>query len=224
MASSDIPGPDVTGSEPPGPDVRSSGAGPDQSSATPAQDRPVGSGSVFEGLGDYWGLVLAYGLVTTALGVILAVWPKQTLVVLAVIIAIQIIVSGVFRLIAAVAGSSMEGGLRAVVGFSGALAIVVGLLFLRDPIQTLLIVTILLGVWWVIGGIVDIIGAVLRPAPGRRMWDIATGAITVLAGAVLLINPEVSLGALLVVSCIWLIVVGLIAIVMAFRLRSEATS
>ncbi|WP_406032266.1 DUF308 domain-containing protein [Nocardioides sp. NBC_00163] len=184
----------------------------------------MGSGSVFEGLGDYWGLVLAYGLVTTALGVILAVWPKQTLVVLAVIVAIQIIVSGVFRLIAAVAGSSMEGGLRAVVGFSGALAIVVGLLFLRDPVQTLLIVTILLGVWWVIGGIVDIIGAVLRPAPGRRMWDIATGAITVLAGAVLLINPEVSLGALLVVSCIWLIVVGLIAIVMAFRLRSETTS
>ena len=219
MASSDIPS-----SDHPSPDVRGSGAEQDPSAATPAPDRPVGSGSVFEGLGDYWGLVLAYGLVTTALGVILAVWPKQTLVVLAVIIAIQIIVSGVFRLIAAVAGSSMEGGLRAVVGFSGALAIVVGLLFLRDPVQTLLIITILLGVWWVIGGIVDIIGAVLRPAPGRRMWDITAGAITVLAGAVLLINPEVSLGALLVVSCIWLIVVGIIAVAMAFRLRSEAKS
>ncbi|MFJ2755798.1 HdeD family acid-resistance protein [Nocardioides sp. NPDC087217] len=224
MASSDIPGSDVTGSEPPGPDVRSSGAGPDPSLATPAPERRVGSGSVFEGLGDYWGLVLTYGLVTTALGVILAVWPKQTLVVVAVIIAIQIIVSGLFRIIAAVAGSSMEGGLRAVVGFSGALAIVVGLLFLRDPVQTLLIVTILLGVWWVIGGIVDIIGAVLRPAPGRRMWDITAGAITVLAGAVLLINPELSLGALLVISCVWLIVVGIIAVVMAFRLRSEAKS
>ena len=214
MSSSDIPGPDVRGS----------GAGQDPSAATPPLDRPVGSGSVFEGLGDYWGLVLAYGLVTTALGVILAVWPKQTLVVLAVIVAIQIIVSGVFRLIAAVAGRSMEGGLRAVVGFSGALAIVVGLLFLRDPVQTLLIVTILLGVWWVIGGVVDIIGAILRPAPGRRMWDIAAGVITVLAGAVLLINPKVSLGVLLVISCIWLIVVGIIAIAMAFRLRSEAKS
>ena len=224
MASSDIPGPDVTGSEHPGPDVRSSGAGPDPSAGTPAQNRPVGSGSVFEGLGDYWGLVLAYGLVTTALGVILAVWPKQTLVVFAVIVAIQIIVSGLFRLIAAIAGRSMEGGLRAVVGFSGALAIIVGLLFLRDPVQTLLIVTLLLGAWWVIGGIVDIIGAVLRPAQGRRTWDIVAGAITVLAGAVLLINPELSLGALLVVSCIWLIAVGLIAIVMSFRLRAEAKS
>jgi uncharacterized membrane protein HdeD (DUF308 family) len=179
---------------------------------------------MFEGLGNYWGLVLAYGLVTTALGAILVAWPKQTLVVLAVIVAIQIIVSGVFRLIAAVAGASMEGGLRAVVGFSGALAIIVGLLFLRDPVQTVLLITLLLGVWWVIGGVVDIIGAVLRAAPGRRMWDIVAGAITVLAGAVLLINPEVSLGALVVVSCVWLIAVGIIAIVMAFRLRAEAKS
>ncbi|WP_328530680.1 HdeD family acid-resistance protein [Nocardioides sp. NBC_00368] len=215
MASSDIPRP-----EDPSRDAQDMDA--DQDPIASAPDRPVGSGSVFEGLGDYWGLVLAYGLVTTALGIILAVWPKQTLVVLAVIVAIQVIVSGVFRLIAAVAGSSMEGGLRAVVGFSGALAIIVGLLFLRDPVQTVLIVTLLLGVWWVIGGIVDIIGAVLRPAPGRRMWDITAGAITLLAGAVLLINPVVSLGALLVVSCVWLIAAGIVAIVMAFRLRAEA--
>lgn len=220
MASSDIPRPDAPGPDSPSPEAQNTGATQGPRSTT--SDRPVGSGSVFEGLGDYWGLVLAYGLVTTALGVILAVWPKQTLVVLAVIVAIQIIVSGVFRLIAAVAGSSMDGGLRAVVGFSGALAIIVGLLFLRDPVQTVLIVTLLLGVWWVIGGIVDIIGAVLRPSPGQRMWDIAAGAITVLAGAVLLINPKVSLGALLVVSCIWLIAVGIVAIVMALRLRSEA--
>lgn len=222
MGSSDIPSSDIRGPDIPSPDAQRSGADQYPSATTPASDRPVGSGSVFEGLGDYWGLVLAYGLVTTALGAILAFWPKQTLVVLAVIVAIQIIVSGVFRLIAAVAGSSMEGGLRAVVGFSGALAIIVGLLFLRDPVQTLLIITLLLGVWWVIGGVVDIIGAVLRPTPGRRMWEITAGAITVLAGAVLLINPEVSLGALLVVSCVWLIAVGIIAIVMAFRLRAEA--
>ncbi|MEU6135146.1 HdeD family acid-resistance protein [Nocardioides sp. NPDC047086] len=216
MTSSDMASSDVPGSDIPGPGAQGSGA---------QREAPnVGSGSVFEGLGDYWGLVLAYGLVTTVLGVILAVWPKQTLVVLAVIVAIQIIVSGVFRLIAAAAGRSMEGGLRAVVGFSGALAIVVGLLFLRDPVQTLLIITILLGVWWVIGGIVDIIGAILRPAEGRRTWDIIAGVITVLAGAVLLINPEVSLGALVLVSCIWLIAVGIIAIVMAFRLRAEARS
>lgn len=182
------------------------------------------SGSKFDGFADYWGLVLAYGVATTALGVTLAVWPKQTLAVCAAIIAIQVIVSGVFRLITAIAGKSMEGGLRAIVGFTGALAIIVGLLFLRDPVQTVLVVTILLGVWWVVGGVVDILGAVLRQAPGRRGWDIFAGAITVLAGLVLLINPEASLGVLVVICCVWLIVVGIAAIAMSFRLRSEAKS
>ncbi|GGU34320.1 HdeD family acid-resistance protein [Nocardioides albus] len=207
MSSSDTPNADVHE--------------PDPSVNVASAPRSAGSGGMLDGLGDYWGLVLAYGLTTTALGITLAVWPKQTLGVCAVIIAIQIIVSGVFRLISAIGGKAMEGGLRAVVGFSGALAIIVGLLFLRDPVQTVLLVTILLGIWWVVGGVVDILGAVLRPSSGRRGWDIFAGAITVLAGLVLLINPEVSLGALVVISCVWLIVIGIAAVVMSFRLRAE---
>lgn len=198
---------------------------PDPSVNVASAPRSAGSGGgMWDGLGDYWGLILAYGITTTALGVILAVWPKQTLAVCAVIIAIQVIVSGLFRLITAIGGKSMEGGLRAVVGFSGALAIIVGLLFLRDPVQTVLVVTLLLGVWWVVGGVVDILGTVLRPSTGRRGWDIFTGVITLLAGLVLLINPEASLGALVVISCVWLIVVGVAAIVMSLRLRAEAKS
>jgi uncharacterized membrane protein HdeD (DUF308 family) len=196
---------------------------PDPSVNVATEPRSAGyGGGMLDGLGDYWGLVLAYGLTTTALGVILAVWPKQTLAVCAVIIAIQVMISGLFRLFTAIAGKSMEGGLRAVVGFSGALAIIVGLLFLRDPVQTVLVVTILLGVWWVVGGVVDILGAILRQPSGRRGWDIFAGTITVLAGLVLLVNPEASLGALVVICCIWLIIVGGAAIVMSFRLRAEA--
>lgn len=207
MSNADTPAPDA----------------PDLGTSMPSPHRSAGArGGVLDGLADYWGLVLAYGLISAALGVVLAVWPKQTLVVCAVIIAIQIIVSGLLRLIMAIAGRSMDGGLRAVVGFSGALAIIVGLLFLRDPVQTVLVVTILLGVWWVVGGIVDVLGAILRPSSGRRGWDIFAGVITVLAGLVLLINPKASLDVLVVVCCIWLIVVGVAAIVTSFRLRAES--
>lgn len=210
MSNPDIPGAEVHDSAP----------------SAPPSARPEGgrSGGVLDGLGDYWGLILAYGLTTAALGVVLAVWPKQTLTVVAVIIAIQVIASGILRLVMAIAGRSMEGGLRAVVGFTGALAIIVGLLFLRDPVQTVLVVTILLGVWWVVGGVVDVLGAILRPGSGRRGWDIFAGVVTFLAGVVLLVNPEASLGALVVISCVWLIVVGITAVVTAFRLRADATS
>lgn len=198
---------------------------PDPSVSVPSPAHSARStGGMFDGLGDYWGLVLAYGLATTALGITLAVWPRQTLAVCAVIVAIQVICSGVLRLVMAIGGRSMEGGLRAVVGFTGALAIIVGLLFLRDPVQTVLVITILLGVWWVVGGVVDILGTLLRPTAGRRGWDLFTGAITVLAGLVLLVNPEVSLRALVILSCVWLIVVGIAATVTSIRLRAEAKS
>ena len=54
---------------------------------------------------DHWGLVLTYGLVTIGLGLVLAVWPDETLKVLAILIGIQLIITGVFRMVLAVAST-----------------------------------------------------------------------------------------------------------------------
>ncbi|HCB02895.1 MAG TPA: hypothetical protein DEQ43_01285, partial [Nocardioides bacterium] len=101
---------------------------------------------------------------------------------------------------------------------TGALAIIVGLLCLRDPAQTLLVIGILIGMWWVVTGVVDVIGALVSPVPGRRGWDITTGLISVLAGGFLLINPKLSLGVLVVIVCIWMFLIGGLALVAAFKL------
>jgi uncharacterized membrane protein HdeD (DUF308 family) len=171
-------------------------------------------------LADHWGLVLAYGVLTAAIGLTLAVWPDETLVVCAVLIAIQLLASGVLRIVSALAASSLDGGVRALMGLSGALALIVGLLVLRDPLQTLLVVGIILGVWWLVSGVIDVIGAVLSPTPGRRGWDVTMGLITILAGGFLLVNPDLSLGVLVFLLCAWLLITGALAIVAAFVLRS----
>ena len=88
------------------------------------------------GLVDHWGLVLAYGLVTLGLGIALAVWPDASVTVFTVLLAIQLIVAGIFRIGAALSVSRSDGGVRALVGLSGGLALIVGLLILRDPLQT----------------------------------------------------------------------------------------
>ena len=44
-------------------------------------------------LGEHWGLLVGYGVVCLGLGLALAVWPGETLVVCAVIIAIQLLVA-----------------------------------------------------------------------------------------------------------------------------------
>ncbi len=172
-------------------------------------------------LADHWGTVLLYGLVTTGLGLTLAVWPGETLVVVAILVSVQLIVTGVLRLVTAVAASSVEPGMRALVGFTGALSLVVGLLCLRDPLQTLVALGLILGVWWVVEGVTDIVGAALSPHNERRIWDVVMGAISVLAGGFLLVKPGLTLGLLVVVACTWLFAYGFFAIVSAIRLRSN---
>jgi uncharacterized membrane protein HdeD (DUF308 family) len=171
-------------------------------------------------LADHWGLVLTYGLVSIGLGLVLAVWPGETLVVVAVLIAIQILVSGVLRIVVAIGARGLDGGVRALHGLIGGLAIIVGLLCLRDPVQTLVVIGLLLGVWWVISGVIDVIGALVSPVHERRGWDLVTGGISILAGGFLLVDPKLSLGVLVVVICVWLFAIGGIAVVSALVLRS----
>src|SRR6478609_7174302 len=87
-------------------------------------------------LADHWGIVLAYGLVTLGLGIALAVWPDASVTVFTVLLAIQLIIAGIFRIGSALSVSRNDGGVRALVGLSGGLALIVGLLILRDPLQS----------------------------------------------------------------------------------------
>ena len=172
-------------------------------------------------LAEHWGLVLAYGLVTLGLGVALVAWPQASVTVFTVLIAIQLVVAGIFRVISALSMSRIDGGIRALVGLSGGIALIVGLLVLRDPLQTVVVLGLILGVWWVVAGVIDILGAFLSPGSSRRGWDIVSGVVSVLAGGFLLVYTDVSLHVLVVFAGIWLILAGVLATVAAFRLRSE---
>lgn len=172
-------------------------------------------------LAEHWGLVLAYGLVTFGLGVILLVWPDATIVVFAVLLAIQLIIGGIYRIVTALGTSRLDGGMRALVGLSGGVALVVGLLVLREPLQSVLVLGMILGVWWLVVGVIDVITAIVNPSARGRGWDILVGVISVLAGGFLLVYTDLSLTALVVFVGIWLVLAGLIASVAAFRLRSE---
>jgi uncharacterized membrane protein HdeD (DUF308 family) len=197
----------------------------DDSPSSPSTHHPASVpryGAAFDRLADHWGLVLAYGVVTLGLGIVLAVWPDETLLVCAVLIAIQLLVSGVFRIVTAITASGLDTALRVLSGLTGALALIVGLLFLRDPLQTVLVIGLILGAWWVATGVIDIIGALVAGTPGRVGWDIAGGVVSILVGGFLLVNPELSLGVLVLVICVWLIAVGLMAVVAALKLRSMA--
>ncbi len=185
-----------------------------------ARPMPYGISPGFSRLADHWGLLLAYGLITFGLAVVFVVWPDETLVVFAVLMAIQLLVAGVLRIVTAVAASSFDTAMRALIGLSGALAIVVGLLFLRDPLQTVQVLGLILGVWWLVSGAIDFLSGMLAIHHDHRAWDIGTGAISMVAGGFLVVYPEASLDFLVIVASIWLFAIAVVAIATALRLRS----
>jgi uncharacterized membrane protein HdeD (DUF308 family) len=172
--------------------------------------------TVLQGLAEHWGLVLAYGLTTLGLGIVLVVWPDASLTVFAVIVAIQLIVAGIVRIVQALSGD----GARLLVGLSGGLALIAGLLVLRDPLQSVLVLTMILGAFWLISGVIEILGACVGVERRDRGWELLAGVLSIGVGAVLLAYTDFSVRVLVVVTALWLIVAGAIATWAAFRLRS----
>jgi uncharacterized membrane protein HdeD (DUF308 family) len=192
----------------------------EQTSSGPGSVRGYTFTATTRDLTDLWGLVLAYGLMTLGIGLVLAVWPGETLTVLTVLLGLQLIIGGSVRVFLALASASLQGGARWLVAAIGVAAVVVGVLCLMEPLRTLEVIGILIGVFWIVAGLGDLASAFVSGTRGERIWDVVKGVISLGAGIFLVANPEVSLAFLVLISCIWLIGYGLILVVEAFRLRS----
>jgi uncharacterized membrane protein HdeD (DUF308 family) len=169
-----------------------------------------------------WALVLAAGVVTAACGLALAFWPEATLRILAVIVAVQLLLTGVVSIVGAVAAGGADRGVRALVVLSGILSILVGLVLLRAPQQTVVVVGLLLGLWWVLKGLVELVAALTTDASPHRWWSVAIALFTTAVGAFLVLRPEASFALLVIVVQVWLLGYGFIMIVAALSMRSAA--
>ena len=193
---------------------------------TVPQQRPAGDAPMSEPMGTlsrlsrHWGWVLAFGVITIAAGIAVLVWPRETLVVVAVVFGIQLIVTGLFRFVSAFATSDLTGGSRVLFALLGVLSVIVGLWAVRHVLLTLVALVLLLGIFWVVNGLVEIFTAASHRLMPNRGWTIGMGILSVFAGIIVLAFPGLSLISLAVILGIWLLVFGVMEVVAAFRLRS----
>ena len=148
---------------------------------------------------------VAAGVLSIVIGLLILIWPGPTVVVLAWLFAIQLLVAGVLQLVAAFAGGTGS-GVRVLLGLLGALSILVGLLCLRAPLQTAVVLALLVGATWVVSGIIGIVAA-LGSSTGR-VWGVVSGLVSTIAGAVVLLYPEASVVALTWLSGIGFVLIG----------------
>ncbi|HEY4850058.1 MAG TPA: DUF308 domain-containing protein [Streptosporangiaceae bacterium] len=171
--------------------------------------------------GRTWQLILFAAVATFVLGLILLVWPQATIVVVAVLIGIALLVTGVVRLIEGFTADDASGGMRAAYVIIGLLAALAGLYCLRHISVTVILLAFIVGVFWVLHGVVDLTVAAAGAGPGRGLRALV-GLFSLAAGLIVMFWPAISLTILLAVIGIWLMFYGLMLAIMAFQFRHLA--
>jgi uncharacterized membrane protein HdeD (DUF308 family) len=184
--------------------------------STSSEDEVVGL------LGSLWWLLVLFGVIVLAVGVFFVSEPHETLTTFTVIAGIFLLVDGVLALIASIFGRGEGRGLLALIGVLSGIA---GLVLIKKPFDTLVVFVLILGVWFVIAGVVRLVSA-FGEREGRA-GNIAISLIDIVAGILILSWPSIGLSTLAVIIGIVLIVRGLLFIVTGLalhRLRGEVST
>ncbi|MCJ7527709.1 MAG: HdeD family acid-resistance protein [Methyloceanibacter sp.] len=133
---------------------------------------------------------LLEGVLLVIAGIVALVYPHIASVTLVFLLGWILIISGVLQGIGLIGAKDVPHFWLQLI--SAVLAILIGLLLLRNPDAGLLIMTVLLIVFFVVEGISKIIFALnIRPFPGW-LWVLLSGVVGLLLGAYLWANMPLS--------------------------------
>ena len=160
------------------------------------------------------------GVVTVILGLIIALHPSGSLNVIAVLIGVLLVISGIFYLVRAFDGSEPH---QVWLGIAGLLLVVIGVILIRHLNLTVALVGLVIGVTWIVHGLASLAIAFSGGTGERRGWWIFFGLISLIAGIVVVAVPTTSVTVLAVLVGIWFIAEGLVEIVGGFMQRRAAS-
>jgi uncharacterized membrane protein HdeD (DUF308 family) len=163
-----------------------------------------------------WQAALFLGALTVILGVIVSLHPSGSLNVLAVLVGILMIVSGISNLIRVF---DPEESHRVWLGIASFLFIALGVYLIRHLHVTIAVIGLVIGIAWIIQGLAALIGGISGRVREGRGWWIAFGVISLIGGIVVATIPVTSLNVLAILLGIWFIVMGVFEIIAGFMIR-----
>jgi uncharacterized membrane protein HdeD (DUF308 family) len=161
-----------------------------------------------------WWLWIIRGVLAILFGLLAFAIPGITLVSLALVYGVYAFADGLTSLW--VGASSRVWSLVLI----GILGIAVGIYTFFFPGITAFALLYLIAAWAIVRGIFEIISAIrLRKEITNEWWLVLSGAISIIFGAALFVNPGAGAVAMVWVIGIYAIVFGIMMIVLAFRLH-----
>lgn len=163
----------------------------------------------------------AFGLAAVLLivGIVLLAWPGTTTLVLVSLLGIGIVAHGIAELGRVFSGEGERLELWA--GLIGLISIFGGIIIFLTPLVSSVAVGFIIGLYWLIGGLVEVVGAFVRS--GGRLVRLLLGVISVVAGIIVLAQPALSLVALVWFTGLWLIAAAIIVAIGALFSTSSKT-
>jgi uncharacterized membrane protein HdeD (DUF308 family) len=165
-----------------------------------------------------WQATLILGALTLILGIIVSLHPTGSLNVVAVLLGILMILSGIFHLIRVL---DPEESHRVWLGIAGLMFVVVGVVLIRHLHLSRALIGLIIGITWIVQGLAALIGGIAGNVREGKAWWITFGLVSLIAGVVVAVTPESSVTVLAVLLGIWFIIMGIFEIIGALLLRHE---
>lgn len=177
-------------------------------------------GPLLHALAQNWWVFLLRGILAIVVGVLAFVWPGITLVSLVLLFGIYAAADGILAIASAITGHTpMPRWWLAVVGIAGLAA---AFMAFTQPGLTLTVLLIVIAVWAIVFGVMEIVGAIqLRKEIQNEWFLVLSGIAAVIFGGILLFRPGLGTLALIFTFGTFAVVEGLLLIGFAIRLRGH---
>lgn len=139
-------------------------------------------------LGQWW-TVLVRGFAAVAFGVLVFAWPHLTVATLVLLFGLFALTHGTFSLIAAIANRQKTRS-RWLTAFEGVIGIWAGIVTIRSPLMTAMVLMFFVWVWALATGILRICEAIrLRKEISGEVWLALSGVILIVFAFMLRLRP-----------------------------------
>jgi len=187
-----------------------------------ATEMTMDEGEALAAVGRSWWLLLAVGVLTVLLGAACLIWTSATVTVLAVLFGIYLLISGIFQL----AQSFSRTAHRALLAIGGILSIILAVWMFKaihnDNEAELL--ALFIGLAWLFRGLTELIVGLQSKGVDGRGWLITGGLLLIVGAIVIFVWPSLAIGAIVAITGIMLVVLGISEIVGAFQIKKLATA
>jgi uncharacterized membrane protein HdeD (DUF308 family) len=178
--------------------------------------------TLLHSLGRNWWLVLLRGIAAIVFGLLAWAWPSVTLVTLVLFWGAYALVDGVAALIGG--WKAKDGGKPMwTVVLVGIVGILAGIFTFLQPGVTAIALLILIAVWAIVQGVLEISAAIRLRKEIKNEWLlILSGLLSVAFGALMILNPGAGAMAVLWLIGVFAVAYGVLLVFLSFKLKKHA--